>query len=309
MLIIVILLGILHLAVLALLLYLYLIAPARTRGAAKEKARALWGTWYAHRGLHSEDRSVPENSMTAFRAAREQGYGIELDLTITRDGQVVVFHDDTLERICGVPGSPAEMSLEELKALRILDTDERIPLFRDVLAEIAGAVPLIVELKDTPRRDELCRAAAVLLDTYGGPFCIESFHPGIVRWFRRNRPEIIRGQLSAGHREFPDQSPPVRHLLASLLTNVAARPHFVAYRHQDARRGGTRGGENGGSRSGSRDGPRGGARPPLLRRLALFRLLGGALVAWTVTGEDDPESCRESFDAVIFEYFRPATDY
>ncbi|TVR69273.1 MAG: glycerophosphodiester phosphodiesterase [Spirochaetaceae bacterium] len=272
----------------AMLLYLYLLAPGRVRDGGEAIQRQgieeLTRWHYAHRGLHSVDRSVPENSLAAFVAARDGGYGMELDLNLTRDGQVVVFHDDTLERVCGVSGRVVDQTLAELRELRLHGTGERIPTLREVLEEISGSVPLIVELKDTPRHRELCRAAATILDGYSGPYCIESFHPAIVRWFRKHRPAVIRGQLSAGHREFPDQSPPVRFLLSSLLTNGATRPHFVAYRHQDARRAG-------------------GSVPRL--RLRLFRALGGFLVTWTVTAEDDRKWCLEHFDTIIFEYFLP----
>lgn len=266
------------------LVYLFLLAPGRTGPELRKRAEFLFGQPYAHRGLHNKERTVPENSPAAFRAARDAGYGMELDLNLTRDGQVVVFHDADLERVCGVHGKIEEMTYEELKPLRLLDTDQGIPLFSEVLAEVDGSVPLIVELKDTPRHRRLCEAAAKLLDAYEGPYCIESFHPAIVRWFRLNRPGVIRGQLSAGPQEFTEQSPPVRLLLASLLTNVATRPHFVAYRHQDSRIG---------------------SRSRLRRRLRLYRLLGGALVGWTVTDQDDRDWCTRVFDAVIFEFYRP----
>lgn len=270
-------------ALVLILIYLVLLAPARLRGEARSNAQALWRSNYAHRGLHSADLTVPENSLAAFAAARDGGYGIELDINLTRDGQVVVFHDDTLDRVCGVPGRVADASLEKLRELRLLGTAERIPLFTEVLELLAGSsTPLIVELKDTPRHRELCQAAATILDGYTGPFCIESFHPAIVRWFRRERPGVIRGQLSAGHREFPEQSPPVRLLLSSLLTNVASRPHFVAYRHEDARR-----------------------RSGLRLSLRLVRMLGGFLVAWTLTSEDDRDWCLPRFDTIIFEHFLP----
>lgn len=259
------------------LLYVFLIAPGGKTGDAD-----LFAHVYAHRGLHSADRTVPENSLTAFAAARDAGYGMELDLNISRDGQVVVFHDDDLQRGCAINAMVNDLRWEELRTLRLFDTDERIPLLNEVLATVEGRVPLILELKNTPRRIELCEAAAEILDGYTGPYCVESFHPEIVRWFRRNRPAVIRGQLSAAPDSFKDQSPPVRLLLSSLLTNVTTRPHFVAYKHQDSRRGAS-----------------------ILLRLRLFRLLGGALVGWTVTDRDDREWCVRTFDTIIFEFFRP----
>ncbi len=287
-------------AAVLLALWLALLAPARSvrrfprarTFSAHEPDRSdlesLFRNAFAHRGLHRRDGSVPENSLSAFAAARDAGYGIELDLNITRDGRVVVFHDKDLDRACGVPGRIEEKTWEELQTLRLFDSDQGIPLLEDVLREIDGSVPLIVELKDTARHRELSEAAATLLDRYNGPYCIESFHPAIVRWFRRHRPSVIRGQLSAGPREFSDQSPPVRLLLSSLFTNGATRPHFVACRHQDA--------------ATSRPGAPG---PRLRWRLRLFRRLGGSLVAWTVDDEVTRQWCEELFDTIIFEFIEP----
>ena len=273
---------VLLLVLVVLVLYGFLIAPAsRSRSSGGGKALLPPGP-YAHRGLHRRDGTAVENSMAAFRAARDGGYGMELDVNLTLDGEVVVFHDGDLQRGCGVDRKLNEMTWQEIRDLPLFGSDQTIPLFSDVLAEISGAVPLVVELKNTPRREELCRAVAAQLDRYPGAFCIESFHPGIVRWFRRHRPDVIRGQLSGGAALFTDQTPLQRLLLSGLLTNVATRPHFVAYRHQDSR---TRWGG--------------------LLRLRLFRLLGGTLVGWTVGDTDDRSWCQRFFDAIIFEYFLP----
>ncbi len=258
-----------------LALVLFLIAPACD---GKRRCTPLFDRHFAHRGLHTPDRTIPENSLPAFAAACEAGYGIELDVQLSADEQVVVFHDDDLERACGDPRNVADLSAAELHALRLFGTVERIPLLAEVLSLVNGRVPLIVELKDVPRNDALCEETVRLLDTYGGPFCIESFHPGVVRWFRRNRPTVARGQLSAGPDTFDRQRPPVRFLLSRLLTNVVTRPHFVAYRHKD------------------------GVGRLLLR---LVRLLGGALVGWTVTDRDNRERCLAFFDVLIFEFWRP----
>jgi glycerophosphoryl diester phosphodiesterase len=256
-------------------LYIFLIAPGRGAGKARD---THFNRHYAHRGLHTKDRAVPENSITAMIAARDAGYGMELDLSLTRDGQVVVFHDNNLRRVCGVDRELGEITFEQLCTHRLFDTGESAPLFSEVLQAVNGRVPLIVELKDTPRRDELCRKAAALLDTYTGRYSVESFHPGIVGWFYRNRPGVIRGQLSAGPGIFVKQNRLEKFLIAAMLTNVATRPHFVAYRHQDSH-------GNAG--------------------LWLFRRLGGAIVGWTVTDTDDLDWCLQFFDAIIFEFIRP----
>jgi len=258
-----------------LVFYSFLLAPGRV---SKKMNSLFQVTKYAHRGLHSIDKSIPENSLAAFSAAVAAGYGIELDLHLTADGKIVVFHDDNLIHMCGVNKNIADCTYSELLKYRLCGTNEKIPLFSEVLALIDGRVPIIVELKASKKNIELCNEVAKLLDMYQGPYCIESFHPGIVRWFYKNRPHFVRGQLSAGCKCF--NSLPFFHrlLLSSLLTNVVTRPHFVAFRHEDSIR---------------------------KFRLNLFKLLGGKLVAWTVRNTSDMKYCQKFFDAVIFEFFTP----
>jgi glycerophosphoryl diester phosphodiesterase len=251
-----------------LLIYIVLVAPGRL---PKNAQALLWRSAYAHRGLHTKDKTVPENSMAAFQAAVEGGYGIELDINMTIDDEIVVFHDDTLLRICGVDKAITSCTYEELKAYRLLDTDEGIPLFRDVLAMVAGRVPLVVELKGGRRNAALCDKAAALLDTYSGVYCIESFYPGIVRWFKKNRPQTVRGQLSAARKSFGG-------LPVYKAVILSSRPHFVAYKHTDVK-----------GRCG----------------VAFYRWLGGKLLGWTVRDTDNVDVGQEHFDAIIFEFFRP----
>ena len=260
--------------VIAAAAYAFLVAPGR----APREADELWRAHYAHRGLHSADQSVPENSLAAFSRAVDAGYGIELDVTITADDQIAVFHDDTLARACGVDRDIRECTWTELQTCRLFGTEHRIPLLSEALELVSGRVPLIVELKSTRRYRALCERTAQLLDEYPGLCCIESFDPRIVRWFYVHLPGMVRGQLAAGFRSY-DSTPWYQSLpMSALLTNVLARPHFVAYRHQDARR---------------------------KIGLRLFKQLGGRLAAWTVRSPEDARRCRRLFGAVIFEYYKP----
>lgn len=256
-------------------LYIFLIAPGRMPGGT---GKSVWISNYAHRGLHSKDRTVPENSLTAFMLAVEAGYGIELDIQLTADEQVVVFHDDNLLRVCGVEKYVKDCTYEELLQYRLNGTDERIPLFIDVLSLIAGRAPLIVELKTSKRNALLCAKGAELLDGYNGAYVIESFNPAIVRWFKKHRPGVVRGQLSMGIKGYGGLPRWQGLLLSALLTNVAARPQFAAFRHEDSHG---------------------------KLKLWLYRLLGGVLVGWTVRDGDDIEYCKRFFDSIIFEHFKP----
>lgn len=189
---------------------------------------------YAHRGLHKKDKSIPENSLPAFQAAVDAGYGIELDVHLTADDQLVVFHDDTLKRACGVEGRTDDRTLAELKQLRLFGTEYTLPTLDEVLDVLQGKVPLILEIKrgeKAARNTLLCEKIRARLLRYDGPVCIESFDPRIVAWWRRNAPEVLRGQLSQPPKVYDGKSSWLTGFLCgNLLTNVAARPHFIAYK-------------------------------------------------------------------------------
>ena len=136
--------------------------------------------YYAHRGLHDNDSEAPENTLAAFRLAVEKGYGIELDVQVTRDGRAVVAHDYNLQRICGVDKDIDAVTYEELKKYPILNSQETVPLFADVLELVNGQVPLIVELKCKNRKSLVCEMADSLLKDYKGIYCIESFNPAVL---------------------------------------------------------------------------------------------------------------------------------
>ena len=262
-------------AAVAAALPVFLVAPGR---ASKRMKAPFLGANVAHRGLHSRDKSVPENSLEAFRLAAEAGYGAELDVQLTRDGQVVVFHDATLDRVCGVPGRVDEFSFEELQQFRLCGTEERIPLFSEVLEVIRGRGPLIVELKTGKRNRELCRKTYAMLQNYQGEVCVESFDPLIVAWFRIHGRDLLRGQLSAPTEEYVKDGykPALGFVLSHVLPNLLGRPHFIAYKI----------------------GPR-----PLTVRLS--ELLGAMKVGWT---SHDPRS-EKGRDTVIFEFYRPRLRY
>lgn len=204
------------------LLYLYLIAPRRRRPLG-----VLAQYDYAHRGLWNEDR--PENSLPAFRAAAENGFGIELDVHLTTDGKLAVFHDDTLKRMCGDPRRVDACSLSELKALRLKDSDETIPSLEEVLAVIDSRVPLIVEVKTGPDLDILCAMIDTAMQAHRFAYCVESFDPRAVKWWRKHRPGVIRGQLALGMTRNVHPKKRILYFLASMMENVFGRPDFIAF--------------------------------------------------------------------------------
>ena len=249
----------------------FCVAPKKAPSRLKEPFR---GRNFAHRGLYSEDQSIPENSLAAFAAAAEKGYGVELDVHMTADEQIVVFHDDSLKRLCGVDGSVEEQSYEDLSRLRLAGTEERIPLLSEVF-DTMGGLPVVLELKR--RRDRqgplLCEKTLTLIRSYPGPVCVQSFDPTLVRWYRKHAPDLLRGQLSGQTSHLKENvSPPVAYLLSHCLTNFLSRPNFISYRI---------------------------GKKPLSVKLS--EKMGAMKVAWT----SHSESAEKRSDTVIFEHYLP----
>ena len=258
----------------ALGLPLFMLAPGQ---ATKRQRAPFTGVNYAHRGLHSRDKSVPENSLAAFELAAAAGYGIELDVQLSRDGQVVVFHDDTLDRVCGVHARVEEKTYDELRRLSLCGTREHIPLLSEALQTIRGRGALIVELKNGRRNRELCEKTYALLADYRGEVCIESFNPLIVTWFRFHARDLLRGQLAAPMKEYGGQTgKATAFLMSRCMMNVLGRPQFIAYKI--------------------------GCRPLTVR---LSEVLGAMRFGWT---SHEPRN-EKGRDGVIFEFYRPKQQY
>lgn len=261
-------------AIIILTLPVYLIFPGH---AKKKKKDAFYKRNIAHRGLFDRDQSVPENSLPAFRRAVDRGYGVELDVQLSEDGRVVVFHDDDLKRACKVERRVDSVDFAGLQNLSLFDTTEKIPLFTDVLNVLDGKVPVIVELKTGKRNKELCQKTLDILRGYNGEYCIESFDPFIVSWFRFHAPDIMRGQLTQHPKDFKGSAPAIAaFILGNVLFNFLSRPHFIAHRI--------------------------GKKTPLVH---LSELLGAMKVAWT----SHDKSAERDFDTVIFEHYLPDTEY
>lgn len=151
---------------------------------------------------------------------------------MTSDGKLVVFHDESLKRMCKAEKILHKCSYEELKQYKLAESEEQIPLFDEVLKTVGGKVPLIVEVKSEGDWKTTTRLTAERLDRYKGCYCMESFHPFSVRWFRKNRPGVIRGQLSTNFfRDNPERNWCEKLVLTNLLFNFLSRPDFIAYNH------------------------------------------------------------------------------
>lgn len=239
---------------------------------------ALKNWYYAHRGLHST--GVPENSLAAFSAAKAAGYGMELDVHLMRDGELAVIHDSSLKRVADADISVEELSEPELSNYYLEGTQERIPLFRQVLELVDGKVPLIAELKSTTENyAELCEKACDLLENYNGLYCIESFDPRCIVWLRKNRPNIIRGQLTQNYLKSNGKYPwLLKFMLKNNLYNFISQPDFIAYRFGDRKN---------------------------LANLVARKIWGVQGAAWTIRNEKDFDTAVQENWIPIFENFTP----
>ena len=239
-------------------------------------------TYIAHRGLFDNGKpGVPENSIPAFEKAVEAGYGIELDVQTTSDGRLVVFHDETLSRMCGVDKKLYECTYDELKGYHLANTKEKIPLFDEVLKVIDGKVPLVVEIKSEGNWRLTTRLTAERLDAYVGVslYCIESFHPLVVKWFKDNRPDVLRGQLSTNFfRSKMKRAWYEKIILTNLLLNFLAKPDFIAYNYRYKN------------------------QPSFWLCRVLFNVVSAA---WTVRSEKVLKKVCRVFDVIIFDSFLP----
>lgn len=210
-------------------IYALLIRP---RTDKHEEMEPLLKVDYAHRGFHDVAAGIPENSLAAFKRALDNGFGMELDVHLTKDGHLAVVHDSDLTRVTGQSGDVESLTMAELKQYRLGGTDEQIPEFTEVLNLIDGKAPLVVEIKvANGNYQEVTAAACRILDEYEGLFCVESFDPRSIAWLRKNRPDYIRGQLLTYLRKNgeTDYSPALDFVLRNLLTNCWTRPDFIAY--------------------------------------------------------------------------------
>ena len=258
------------------LLYLFLIMTERPRGRMKP----FEDTLIAHRGLFGD--GAPENTIAAFERAARRGYGIELDVQLTSDGRLVVFHDSTLSRMFGVDKRLSELTYDELKEYTFPGTGEKIPLFKEVLRTVGGKVPMIIEVKSYGDCGKTCRILNSCIKDYDGDLCVESFDPRALGWFRKNNPKIVRGQLSQDYFRSGAQLPFWQKLaMTSLLADFIGRPSFIAYNHRH--------------------------RVPLAGRI-LKKTGAVRFAAWTVRSQRELDEAGKFYSVIIFDSFIPSEE-
>ena len=235
---------------------------------------------YAHRGYYLKDQSIPENSLRGFDRAVQNKFGVELDVHLTKDGRLAVLHDENLERMCGANLNLSELTGDQLKNYNLMGTGEHIPLFTDVLKVIDGKVPMVIEVKPYGGNiSTLCQRLCTELEGYTGVYCVESFDPRAVYWFKKHRPEFVRGQLAMRWNQYgKEANPAAAFVLSNLLTSFLTKPDFIAYRVED--------------------------RKNLSFRLCK-KLYGVQEFSWTIHTPADAAEVQRTGGLIIFEYFDP----
>lgn len=238
--------------------------------------------YIAHRGLFN-NIDIPENSLIAFEEAVKNKYGIELDIQLTKDDKLVVFHDSSLKRMTGIDKNLIDCTYDELLQYKLLDTNEVIPLFKDVLNILEKDTPLIIEIKPEGRYLETTKRVVSLMQGYNGLYNIESFNPYVVYYLKKNEPQIIRGQLA--YNSINDKNSKVniflKIILTNLLFNFINRPDYIAYQHSDMNN---------------------------LSFRIVSKIYHAECVAWTIKSQKELEKAKKYYKCFIFDSFIPDKD-
>ena len=242
--------------------------------AYKKQLASIKNSWLcktpiAHRGLHNE--TAPENSLRAFQNAIDKKYAIELDIHQLKDGNLVVFHDNGLKRVCGKRVLLSSLTTEELKQYKLNNSDETIPTLDEVLELVDGKVPLMIDVKSFKLNGKIESALYEKMKNYKGKYAVESFNPYTINWFKNNAPEIARGQLISNMGNAIGYGAGDL-LMQILINNRFTMPHFI-------------------SSSAS----------------AVSKIHNGEkpLIAWTVKTKEQYDKVMQHCDNAIFERFNP----
>ena len=224
----------------------------------------------AHRGLHDAKKGIPENSCAAFENARLCGYAAETDVRFTKDGKLVAFHDDDLERMTGERAKVIDRTYAELCKLRLDGTSEKIPLFSELLELIDGKIPLLIEIKNQPERKDIVQETLRTLSGYRGEFALQTFHPLYLLQIKRLAPHILRGQLGT----FIPKFSPQNHVVKNMSLNFLTSPDFISYNIENL-------------------------------PFSKARRKDTLLLSWTVRDHETLQKAQKYADNIIFEDVRP----
>lgn len=263
---------------LALLFAIVVFYNFATAGEAISEDKISWikETPIAHRGLHTKD--IPENSLSAFENALKNNYAIELDVQFTKDKEVVVFHDENLKRMTNDTRNIEDVNYDELKNLRLGNTNEIIPTLEEVLELVDSKVAILIEIKDCKDYIELSEKTYEILKGYEGNYAIQSFNPFILEWYKNNASEVVRGQLSGTFTEGSESLNSFeKFVLKNMLLNFKSKPNYIGYELEGIPKS----------------------------KLESLRKKGVPIIVWTVKNKEDMEKAYKYSDNITFENFLP----
>ena len=230
----------------------------------------------AHRGLYNNKEGIVENTIKAFNKAIEKGYAIELDVQILKDGNLIVFHDDNLLRLTGKNKRVYDLTLEDIKSVNLLNTNEKIPTLKEVLDTVLGKVPLVIEIKSGIFSHGIEKKLYDVLKEYNGKFCIESFNPFSVLWFKNNASLVPRGLLTTkNYSSFKKFLISITNNLS--FTNKLLKLDFLACNYKNI-------------------------NSKLIKRTKNSKIY---LFAYTINNEKEYKKLKDTCDGIIFENFIP----
>ena len=220
-----------------------------------------------HRGIH-DNINIYENTLEAFKLSIKKGYAIELDIRMTKDKQIIVFHDNNTKRLTKKNRIVEESTYQELNNQNIL----HIPLLTEVIKLVNGKVPLLIEIKTIPKTGELETRLMNILKTYQGKYAIQSFNPKVLYWFKRNYPNILRGQLSMKYHKHK-LSTLKKYILSNMLFNTITKPNFISYKYNEL-------------------------SPNQIKK---YKKKNIKLIGWTITNEKEFNHYKKYYDNLICE--------
>ncbi|HAX02342.1 MAG: hypothetical protein A2Y45_03515 [Tenericutes bacterium GWC2_34_14] len=231
----------------------------------------------AHRGLHSKDGLIPENSKSAFDLALKAGYAIECDVNVLKDGTAVVFHDHTLKRLSDDHRLLSEVNWSDVENIHLGKTTEKIVRFDSFLKDVNGQTPLLIELKPHGNTKLLCQSVMMSLKDYQGQFAIFSFHPKVVYYLKKHHPEVIRGQIAESFRQDTRMPKMVKWMMKKMIFNVITKPDFISY--------------------GIKDLPN--------KQLDRLKQKGLTIISYAAQSQAQLDFVKSHYHNVVFEYFTP----
>lgn len=223
----------------------------------------------SHRGIH-DNIKVYENTLESFKLAMKKKYIIELDIHLTKDNQIIVFHDYNTKRITNIDKVVEKSTYQELNNQKII----HIPTLDEVLSLVNGKVPLLIEIKQKSKVGPLEEKLMDTLKNYKGKYAIQSFNVKTLYWFKKHYPNILRGQLSYNYKKVR-MNIILKILLKNMFFNFLTKPNFISYKYNDLSS----------------------------KKINKYKKKGLLLLAWTINSKDDYNQYKDEYDNLICEKF------